>query len=88
MGERPVARAIATRQRKQRTAYAQADTQADRSRKADTQGTQEDFMTIFVNGKQKRVRRPQLIEGLPVDEFIAQKTRTPFGCTRMKCGSS
>ena len=30
------------------------------------------FMTIFVNGKQKRVRRPQLIEGLPVDEFIAR----------------
>lgn len=29
------------------------------------------FMTIFVNGKQKRVRRPQLIDGLPVDEFIA-----------------
>ena len=31
------------------------------------------FMTIFINGKQKRVRRPQLIEGLPVDEFIAQR---------------
>ena len=30
------------------------------------------FMTIFINGKQKRVRRPQLIEGLPVDEFIAR----------------
>ena len=30
------------------------------------------FMTIFVNGKQKRVRRPQLIDGLPVDEFIAR----------------
>ena len=30
------------------------------------------FMTIFVNGKQKRVRRPQLIERLPVDEFIAR----------------
>ena len=30
------------------------------------------FMTIFVNGKQKRMRRPQLIEGLPVDEFIAR----------------
>jgi hypothetical protein len=28
------------------------------------------FMTIFINGKQKRVPRPQLIEGLPVDEFI------------------
>jgi hypothetical protein len=30
------------------------------------------FMTIFINGKQKRVPRPQLIEGLPVDEFIAR----------------
>jgi len=27
-------------------------------------------MTIFINGKQKRVRRPQTIEGLDVDEFI------------------
>ena len=30
------------------------------------------YMTIFVNGKQKRVPRPQLIDGLPVDEFIAR----------------
>jgi hypothetical protein len=30
------------------------------------------FMTIFINGKQKRVPRPQLIEGLPVEEFIAR----------------
>lgn len=30
------------------------------------------FMMVFVNGKQKRVPRPQLIEGLPVDEFIAR----------------
>lgn len=29
------------------------------------------FMTIFVNGKQKRVPRP-LIDGLPVEEFIAR----------------
>jgi hypothetical protein len=29
-------------------------------------------MTIFVNGKQQRVLRPQLIDGLPVDEFIRQ----------------
>ena len=30
------------------------------------------FMTIFVNGKQKRVRRPKpaMIEGIPADEFI------------------
>ena len=29
------------------------------------------FMTIFINGKQKRVPRPSVIDGLPVDEFIA-----------------
>ena len=30
------------------------------------------YMTIFINGKQKRILRPQLIDGLPVDEFIAR----------------
>lgn len=29
-------------------------------------------MTIFVNGKQKRVKRPPTIDGIPVDEFILQ----------------
>lgn len=29
-----------------------------------------EFMTIFVGGKQKRVRRPPTIEGMSVDEFI------------------
>jgi hypothetical protein len=29
------------------------------------------YLTIFVNGKQKRIARPQLIEGSPDDEFIA-----------------
>jgi hypothetical protein len=28
------------------------------------------FMTIFINGKQKRVPRPPLSDGLMVDEFI------------------
>jgi hypothetical protein len=28
------------------------------------------FMTVFLNGKQKRVRRPPLIEGMDPDEFI------------------
>jgi hypothetical protein len=28
------------------------------------------FMTIFINGKQKRVRRPPTIDGLSVEEFI------------------
>ncbi len=30
------------------------------------------YMTIFFNGKQKRVPRPQLIEDLAVEEFIAR----------------
>ena len=30
------------------------------------------FMTIFINGKQKRVLRPPLIDGLSVEEFIAR----------------
>lgn len=30
------------------------------------------FITIFVTGKQKQVPRPQLIDGLSVDEFIAR----------------
>jgi hypothetical protein len=27
-------------------------------------------MTIFIHGRQKRVKRPQTIEGLDADEFI------------------
>jgi hypothetical protein len=29
-----------------------------------------EYMTIFINGKQKRVKRPLTIDGLDVDEFI------------------
>lgn len=29
-----------------------------------------EYMTIFVHGKQKRVKRPPTIEGMDVDEFI------------------
>lgn len=31
-----------------------------------------EFMTIFVNGRQRRVPRPVLIEGLDPDAFIAR----------------
>jgi hypothetical protein len=31
---------------------------------------QKEFMTIFMNGKQKRVRRPPTIDGMDVEEFI------------------
>ena len=30
------------------------------------------YMTIFINGKQKRVLRRPMIDGLSVDEFIAR----------------
>ena len=28
------------------------------------------FMTIFLNGRQKKVRRPEYLEGQPADDFI------------------
>jgi hypothetical protein len=31
---------------------------------------QKEYMTIFVNGKQKRVKRPPTIDGMDTDEFI------------------
>lgn len=33
---------------------------------------QKNFQWIFINGKQVRARRPETIDGLPVDEFIAR----------------
>jgi hypothetical protein len=38
--------------------------------KADKKRRKLEFMTIFINGKQKRVKRPPTIEGMSVDEFI------------------
>ena len=40
------------------------------SEKAEKKRRQKEYMTIFVNGKQKRVKRPQAIDGMSVDEFI------------------
>ena len=33
---------------------------------------QEKYETVFMNGKQVRVKRPPLIDGIPVDQFISQ----------------
>ena len=52
----------AARPKRKRTA---AEKRARRERKKKS-------TTIFINGKQKRVPRPQLIQGLPVEEFIAR----------------
>jgi hypothetical protein len=40
------------------------------AQKAAKQKRRKEFMTIFINGKQKRVRRPPTIDGMDVDEFI------------------
>ena len=51
--------------RKPKRKLTAAEKRARRERK-------EKYMTIFINGKQKRVPRPQQIEGMDVDEFIAR----------------
>jgi hypothetical protein len=38
--------------------------------KAEKKRRQNEYMTIFINGKQKRVKRPPTIDGMDVDEFI------------------
>jgi len=38
--------------------------------KAEKKRRQREYMTIFVNGKQKRVKREPTVDGIPVDEFI------------------
>ncbi len=40
------------------------------SQKAAKKKRQKEYMTIFVNGKQKQVKRPVTIDGMDVDEFI------------------
>ncbi len=40
------------------------------SEKAEKKRRQQEYMTIFINGKQKRVKRPPTIEGMDPDEFI------------------
>ena len=38
--------------------------------KAEKRRHRKEYMTIFVGGKQKRVKRPPTIDGMEVDEFI------------------
>jgi len=38
--------------------------------KAAKKKRQQEYMTIFVKGKQKRVKRPPTIDGMDVDEYI------------------
>jgi hypothetical protein len=38
--------------------------------KAGKNRRRKEYMTIFINGKQKRVKRPQTIDGMDMDDFI------------------
>ena len=38
--------------------------------KAAKKKRQQEYVTIFINGKQKRVRRPPTIDGMSVYEYI------------------
>ena len=38
--------------------------------RAEKKRRRHEFMTIFIHGKMKRIRRPPQIDGLNVDEFI------------------
>ncbi len=38
--------------------------------KAEKRRRRQEYMTVFINGKQKRVRRPPKIDGMDVEEFI------------------
>jgi len=38
--------------------------------KAEKKRRQNEYMTVFINGKQKRAKRPPTIEGMDADEFI------------------
>jgi len=42
------------------------------AQKAEKRRRREEYMTIFVNGKQKRVKRPLTVEGMDIDGFIRQ----------------
>jgi hypothetical protein len=40
------------------------------AQKAAKKKRQQEYMTVFMNGKQKRVKRPVTIDGMDVDDFI------------------
>jgi len=40
------------------------------AKKREKKKRHEAFMTIFINGKQKRVKRPPTIDGIDIEDFI------------------
>ena len=50
----------------------------NRAEKAAKKKRRQEYETIFINGKMKRVRRPPTIEGMNVDDFIRQNADPIF----------
>ena len=48
------------------------------AQRAEKKRRKREFMTIFIRGKQVRVRRPSTIEGISEDEFI-RRNADPIG---------
>lgn len=46
--------------------------------KAARKKRREEFMFVFINGKQKQVRRPPTMNGMDVDEFIRKNAEPIF----------
>jgi len=44
------------------------------AQKAAKKKKQKEYMTIFINGKQKRVKRPPTIDGIDMDEYIRRNS--------------
>ena len=45
--------------------------------KAEKKRRQKEYMTIFINGKQKRVKRPPTVDGMDVEKYI-QRNADPI----------
>jgi len=43
-----------------------------RARKAAKAERQKKYQWVFMNGKQVRIKRPQTVDGIPVDQFIEE----------------
>ena len=50
--------------------------------KAEKKRRRLEYMTIFINGKQKRVKRPTTIKGMEVDELI-RRNAGPWGANKV-----
>ena len=44
--------------------------------RAEKKCRRKEYMTIFIKGKQKRVKRPPTIDGMDADEFIRRNADT------------